>query len=55
MSDIKEIINQGLKYYNDFEQARKQMTVCGMEYPQMKIIDSCFWQVDFDFDENKEL
>ena len=43
------------KYNVNFEQARKQMTVCGTEYPQMKILDSCFWQVGFDLDENKGL
>ena len=36
-----------------FENARKQMKVFDMEYPQMKILDSCFWQIGFDLDENK--
>lgn len=52
---ILELVEFYNKYYNDFEQARKQMTVFGMEYPQMKILDSCFWQVGFDLDENKGL
>lgn len=52
---ILELVGFYNKYYDDFEQARKQMMVCGMEYPQMKILDSCFWQVGFDLDENKGL
>lgn len=52
---ILELVEFYNKYYDDFEQARKQMTVCEMEYPQMKILDSCFWQVGFDLDENKGL
>lgn len=52
---ILELVEFYNKYYDDFEQARKQMIVCGMEYPQMKILDSCFWQVGFDLDENKGL
>lgn len=52
---ILELVEFYNKYYDDFEQARKQMMVCGMEYPQMKILDSSFWQVGFDLDENKGL
>ena len=52
---ILELVEFYNKYYDDFEQARNQMMVCGMEYPQMKILDSCFWQVGFDLDENKGL
>lgn len=48
-----------VEFYNThcikFENARKQMKVFDMEYPQMKIIDSCFWQIGFDLDENKGL
>lgn len=41
------------KYYDDFEKARSQMSFEGLEYPQMKIIDSCFWQLGFDLDISK--
>jgi hypothetical protein len=34
---ILELVEFYNKYYDDFEQARKQMMVCEMEYPQMKI------------------
>ena len=52
---ILELVNFYNKYYYDFENARKQMSVFGMEYPQTKILDSCFWQIGFDLDENKGL
>ena len=52
---ILELVDFYNKYYDEFENARKQMSVFGMEYPQTKILDSCFWQVGFDLDENKGL
>lgn len=54
--NIRSIL-QLVHYYNDnydmFEEARSQMNIFGMKYPQMKVIDMCFWQVGFDLDKNK--
>lgn len=50
---ILELVEFYNKYYEDFEKARSQMSFEGLEYPQMKIIDSCFWQVGFDLDTSK--
>lgn len=54
--NIRSIL-QLVHYYNDnydmFEETRSQMNISGMEYPQMKVIDMCFWQVGFDLDKNK--
>lgn len=50
---ILELVDFYNKYYDDFETARKQMAVFGMEYPQTKILDSCFWQIGFDLDDSK--
>ncbi len=55
IKSILELVDFYNQYYDDFESARSQMVVCGMEYPQMKILDSCFWQIGFDLDENKGL
>jgi hypothetical protein len=55
IKSIIELVDFYNKYYNEFENARSQMSVSGMEYPQMKILDSCFWQIGFDLDENKGL
>ena len=55
IKSILELVDFYNQYYDDFENARSQMVVCGMEYPQMKILDSCFWQIGFDLDENKGL
>lgn len=38
-------------YHDEFEKARNQMYVYNMKYPQMKMIDSCFWQIGYDLDE----
>lgn len=55
IKSILELVDFYNQYYDDFESARSQMVVCGMEYPQMKILDSCFWQIGFDLDESKGL
>lgn len=37
-------------YYDDFEAVRLKISENGVEYPPMKIIDMCFWQIGFDSD-----
>ncbi len=37
-------------YYDDFEAVRLKISEYGVEYPPMKIIDMCFWQIGFDSD-----
>ena len=37
----------------ELEQARAKMEVCGLPYPQMKVLDMGFWQIGFDKDLNK--
>ena len=39
--------------YNEFEKVRNQMKISDITYPQMKILDSCFWQIGFELDKNK--
>lgn len=55
IKSILELVNFYNEYYDEFENARKQMSAYGIEYPQMKILDSCFWQIGFDLDTNKGL
>lgn len=43
------------KYYEKLEKARLQMNVEGIEYPQMKMLDMCFWQEGFDLDSARGL
>lgn len=38
------------QYYDDFEAVRLKISEHGVEYPPMKIIDMCFWQIGFDSD-----
>lgn len=51
---IKSILNL-VEFYNenyiDFEKAREKMKIGDIEYPQMKIIDMCFWQIGLELEE----
>ena len=55
IKSILELVDFYTKYYDEFEKARNQMTIGELKYPQMKIIDSCFWQVGFDLEKNEAL
>lgn len=35
------------------EDARKKLKVCGLAYPQMKLLDMGFWQIGFEMDQKK--
>jgi len=41
-------------YYDDFEVLRLKINDYGVEYPPMKIIDMCFWQIGFNSDTQNE-
>ncbi|MDA8227479.1 MAG: hypothetical protein M0T74_07200 [Desulfitobacterium hafniense] len=42
-----------LDNYDKLERKRSQINSAGIIYPQMKIVDMCFWQVGFDDDSEK--
>jgi len=46
------------KYYvensNDFESWRRTISCESLEYPQMKILDMCFWQIGYNLDPNNQ-
>lgn len=47
----KSIVNLAKFYisnYECFEKCRAEVSRNGVEYPQMKLLDMCFWQVGFD-------
>lgn len=52
IKSILGLVNFYDKYYPEFEKARAQMVVGNMKYPQMKMIDSCFWQIGYDLDQD---
>lgn len=54
-NSIKGLVEFYNKYYYELEKARSQMFIDNLEYPQMKIIDMCFWQAGFDLDTKKGL
>ena len=55
INSVLDLVDFYNSHYYKFENARNQMKVFDMKYPQMKILDSCFWQIGFDLDENKGL
>lgn len=55
LKSILQLIDFYNNYYKEFETVRSKMNVGEIEYPQMKILDMCFWQVGFDLDNNKGL
>lgn len=51
---VRDVAKYYLKYKNEFEKVRNELSAYGTEYPVMKIMDMCLWQVAFenDTDEN---
>ena len=50
----KESVRDVAKYYlshkDEFETVRAELSTCGVEYPVMKLMDMCMWQVAFEAD-----
>lgn len=42
------------KNYTRLEKIREKMKIGNIKYPQMKVIDMCFWQVGIDMEKNIE-
>lgn len=53
LSSLLKLVDFYEENYSELEQARSKMEVCGLPYPQMKVLDMGFWQIGFDKDENK--
>lgn len=48
---VKDVAKYYLTYKDDFENVRAELSLHGAEYPMMKLMDMCMWQVAFE--ENK--
>ena len=48
---VKDVAKYYLTYKDDFENVREELSLHGAEYPMMKLMDMCMWQVAFE--ENK--
>lgn len=55
MGSVLKLVDFYERNKGHFEQARKQLSVYELPYPQMKMLDMGFWQIGFDLDTNKEL
>ena len=41
--------------YEEFEKIRQKMKISNIKYPQMKIIDMCFWQISLEIEEENNI
>lgn len=55
LSSLLKLVDFYEENYSELEQVRSKMEVCGLPYPQMKVLDMGFWQIGFDKDLNKGL
>ena len=45
---VKDVAKYYLTYKDDFEIVRADLSLHGVEYPTMKLMDMCMWQVAFE-------
>lgn len=50
---IKSVADFYNEHYEELEEARRKMKINNIEYPQMKVIDMCFWKIGFDLQMKK--
>ncbi len=50
MQSILKLVDFYEKHYEALEEARNQLTVYDLKYPQMKLLDMGFWQIGFERD-----
>lgn len=50
---IKDVAKYYLKNKELFEIVRAELSLCGTEYPPMKLMDMCMWQVAYEQDKNE--
>lgn len=48
MSSVKSVAKYYLANKEEFEALRAELSKCGTEYPVMKLMDMCLWQVAFE-------
>lgn len=44
-NSIKQLCQFYIKYFDEFETCRKEISTIHIEYPPMKLMDMCFWQI----------
>ena len=48
---VRDVARYYLSYKDEFETMREELSAYGVEYPVMKLMDMCMWQVAFEADE----
>lgn len=47
-NSVRDIAKYYLANEEKFEIVRRELSICGMQYPAMKLMDMCMWQVAFE-------
>lgn len=47
---VRDVAKYYLSHKDEFETVRTELSTCGVEYPVMKLMDMCMWQVAFEAD-----
>ena len=47
---VKDVAKYYLSHKDEFETVRVELSIRGVEYPVMKLMDMCMWQVAFEAD-----
>ena len=47
---VRDVAKDSLSYKDDFESVRVELSAHGAEYPAMKLMDMCMWQIAFETD-----
>ena len=50
---VRDVAKYYLQHKDKFEIVRAELSAYGTEYPVMKIMDMCLWQVAFENDNNE--
>ena len=52
-NSIQQIARFYLSYKQDFESIRKEISKAGTDYPPMKLMDMCMWQLAYEMEEDR--
>lgn len=52
---VRDVAKYYLRYKDEFEKVRTELNAFGMEYPVMKVMDMCLWQVSYEKDIDEKI
>lgn len=51
---LKRVAEYYIRYKEDFEKVRAEISRCGIEYPPMKLMDMCMWQIEYEREQEEK-